>query len=167
QKGKNQIVKLKNKKICLKIIKMDSINTEDNSGNVKEEFKDWLKKYYEDLSITLNTLTSTTMAMDIMPSKAQILLEDKVNKLKTKSEQLKKCNDTINAKVEEESKNIRKNFFEMLTKDDITLKVTRKPKQSYLNIFLLIKIVIKALREVEAAIKDVKEQTDSLKTTTK
>lgn len=63
------------------------------------------------------------MAMDVMPSKAQILLEDKVNKLKTKSEQLRKCNETINAKVEEESKNIRKTFFQILTNDDITLKV--------------------------------------------
>ena len=70
------------------------------------------------------------MAMDVLPSRAQILLEDKINKLKTKSEQLRQCNETINAKVEEESKNIRKTFLEMITKDDITLKVTRKPRQS-------------------------------------
>ena len=36
---------------------MDFINTEDNPGDVKAEFKNWVKKYYEDLvSLIENSL---------------------------------------------------------------------------------------------------------------
>ncbi|XP_046809468.1 uncharacterized protein LOC124420507 [Lucilia cuprina] len=130
----------------------------------KSEFKDVLKKYLEEMSTRHNSLKSqllskqqinnnlkanteqaisndldTSMtAIDVMLNNVHCQLEGGMDILKTKSGQVKKCNETINVKVEEENKKLHQRFYEMITRDVIALK---------------------PYHEVEAAINDLRQKT--------
>ncbi|XP_037820165.1 uncharacterized protein LOC119609452 isoform X2 [Lucilia sericata] len=86
-----------------------------------------------------NDLDTSMTAIDVMLNNIHGQIEGGMYILTTKTGQVKKCNETINVKVDEENKKLHERFYEMITRDVMTLK---------------------PYHEVEEAINDLKHKTD-------